>query len=312
MAKDTSGKRFSRVPVVYVGGTGRSGSTVLARLLARTPGVVAVGELRYVLERGVTENHLCGCGEPFRACPFWMKVLHIAGTDESTESVRSLQALAAGVDRNRYVVPLLFPRLRTHAFQRRLDAYGDHLVRLYEAIAAVSGARLIVDSSKDPSYAFVLHAAGLDLRLLHLVRDSRAVAFSWTRRKLRPEVQGTETHMRTRAPARSAALWTGYHLLFEWLRRHVEHYRRVRYEDFAADAERELAATLAWMGLDSGTRADVVVHDISGNPVRFAEGPLTVRADTAWETEMAPRDHRTVTRLTRPLLRRYGYLGRRP
>src|SRR4051794_38468775 len=60
--------------IVYIGGTGRSGSTLLARLLSGVPGVVAVGELRYVLDRGMTQDHLCGCGRPFRACPFWHDV----------------------------------------------------------------------------------------------------------------------------------------------------------------------------------------------------------------------------------------------
>ncbi len=299
---------------MYIGGTGRSGSTLLARLLTGVPGVVAVGELRYVLQRGVIEDHLCGCGLPFRKCLFWKEILQKSLPPGDVDAVTAhLKALAHGVDRNRYIPMLVWPRLRTPGFRRRFAEYTGYLGRLYAAIAEVSGESVIVDSSKDPSYAFVLHAAGgVDLSLLHLIRDSRAVAFSWTRPKLRPEVHSHVAHMATRSPARSGVLWTGYHLLFEWLERHVRRYYRVRYEDFVAEPERVLAEITQWLqaGVDvpvDSLRAADVVHDISGNPLRFDDQPLRVSADEEWTTRMPRRAHRIVTLLTGPLLRRYGY-----
>ena len=211
-----------RPSVVYIGGTGRSGSTLLARLLSSVPGVVAVGELRYVLDRGLTQDHLCGCGRPFRSCPFWQDVFRRALPDSQGDAAGALMALSKGVDRNRYIPQHVWPRLRTRAFRARLDEYGGYLTRLYTAISDVSGASVIIDSSKDPSYAFVLHATGgVDLGIVHLLRDSRAVAFSWTRPKRRPEVHSHVAHMATRSPLRSGVLWTAYHVLFEWLERHT-------------------------------------------------------------------------------------------
>jgi hypothetical protein len=297
--------------VAYIGGTGRSGSTLLARLLSGVPGVVAVGELRYVLDRGMTQDHLCGCGRPFRACPFWGEVFRRAVPDGDAGLAR-LTALSRGVDRNRFIPQHVWPRLRTRAFARRLDEYSGYLTRLYRAIAEVSGASVIVDSSKDPSYAFVLHSTReLDLGIVHLLRDSRAVAFSWTRPKRRPEVHSHVAHMATRTPTRSGVLWTGYHVLFEWLERHSARFRRVRYEDFVADPQGALADIAAWLQPDLDAPATLttaeVVHDISGNPLRFSATPLKVSADEEWRTAMPARDRRIVTALTAPLLRRYGY-----
>jgi hypothetical protein len=329
MTTESGRKRLSQVPsrgvssaggnetawprVVYIGGTGRSGSTLLARLLSGVPGVVAVGELRYVLERGMTQDHLCGCGRPFRACPFWAEVFARALPDAADvdAAVAALIALSRGVDRNRYIPAHVWPRVRTRAFARRLDAYAAFLTRLYRAIAEVSGAAVIVDSSKDPSYAFVLHSTRtLDLGILHLLRDSRAVAFSWTRRKERPEVHSHVAHMATRTPTRSGVLWTAYHLLFEWLERHATRYRRVRYEDFVADPGPGLADIAAWLqtgaAVDSLRNAEVV-HDISGNPLRFSPEPLRVSEDDEWRSRLPARDRRIVNALTGPLLRRYGY-----
>ena len=65
--------------VLYIAGTGRSGSTVLANILGEVDGVFAAGEVRYLWQRGLKEGRLCGCGLPVRECPVWSKVLALAG-----------------------------------------------------------------------------------------------------------------------------------------------------------------------------------------------------------------------------------------
>src|SRR4051812_39799023 len=67
-----------RLPtVLYVAGAGRSGSTLLERLIAEKNDFFAVGELYYLWERGYERNELCSCGEPFHDCPFWQEVLRL-------------------------------------------------------------------------------------------------------------------------------------------------------------------------------------------------------------------------------------------
>src|SRR5438876_950187 len=70
-----------RARVLFVAGTGRSGSTVVSNLIGSVPGAVSVGELRYLWERGVGEKALCGCGAVFPDCPFWARVLNRAYPD---------------------------------------------------------------------------------------------------------------------------------------------------------------------------------------------------------------------------------------
>ena len=315
--------------VLYIAGTGRSGSTLLAGLLGHVDGHVAVGELRYVWSRTLAADHLCECGARFRSCPFWTDVFVEAfgGFDESRpeEVVR----LAARVDRIRHIPRLAAPALRPAEFRADLEAFGQILRRLYSAILKVSGSSVVVDSSKDPSYAYLLCAVpSLDVAVVHLVRDSRAVAYSWTRRRVRPEVHWKVEYMQQRPPALSARRWVQYHLVLDALERRVPKSLRVRYEDLAADPEAatarvaELTGAVPRVAAGSAPAApgantpttrpgrQPAGHSVAGNPVRF-EGLGPVRPDLAWMEEMAPRDRRLVTAMTAPLLARYGYLGRR-
>ena len=95
--------------VLYIAGTGRSGSTLLANILGEVDGVFAAGEVRYLWQRGLTERRLCGCGVPVRECPVWSRVLAEAGhLDEParmdgvvsllkhTGRIRNLPAMLAG------------------------------------------------------------------------------------------------------------------------------------------------------------------------------------------------------------------------
>ena len=86
------------------------------------------------------------------------------------------------------------PAYRSADSRERLSAasHADRaaavLIPLYEAIAEVARARVVVDSSKLPTYAMLLDGIeGVDVRVAHLVRDPRAAAFSWQRKKEQPD-----------------------------------------------------------------------------------------------------------------------------
>ncbi|MGN6378195.1 MAG: sulfotransferase [Gaiellales bacterium] len=302
--------------MAYVGSTSRSGSTVLELLLANLPGFVAVGELRHLWQRGVVENQLCGCGEPFHECPFWHEVGERAfgGWDRADSS--GAVELQGQVDRFRYlplaVAPSLWP-----PYRRRLDDYAERTARVYRAVAEVSGAEVIVDSSKTPAFAAVVdRIPDIPVHLIHLVRDSRGVAYSWRRRVRRPETSDG-SDMPTYGPSRIAVEWMVWNSVFEFLsprRRRT----RVRYETLVEDPQRDLARIAAEVGgptdeaaygFVSDGIADIGVHHtVSGNRVRFRRGALRLSVDTEWRARMAWRDRKLVSVLTWPLLLGYGYL----
>ena len=173
------------VRVLYVAGWGRSGSTLLDRLLGQVPGVFSAGELRDIWQRGVMENRLCGCGAAFHDCEVWRKVGEVAFGGWSELDVDDAQALRLRLDRPWSPPRVLGSRL-TPELDEDVERYVGYLQRLYGAIAQVTDARLIVDSSKIPTYAMLLRRVpGMDLRALHLVRDPRGVVHSWQKTVVR-------------------------------------------------------------------------------------------------------------------------------
>lgn len=306
-------------PVVYIGGWGRSGSTLLAVMLAQVPGVVSPGELRFIWDRGVLRNELCGCGSPFSSCSFWKAVGAEAYGSWSQGRAREMLRLEDELQRLRSV-PALWSDSCWRKVAGRYAEYHEQLSALYEALRVVAGASVVVDSTKDVPYAYVLsRAPRIDMRVLHLVRDSRAVAYSWTRNVKRPEVLTTESFMDRYHPARSAYRWAMSNALFAAFGRNGLPYRRIRYETLVTDPLKALADTLELAGLDpvhatrlfddQGRVQLEATHTVSGNPVRFATGRLELALDDEWRRAMPRWEKSVVTALTFPTLRAYGYLG---
>ncbi|WP_406046448.1 sulfotransferase family protein [Micromonospora sp. NBC_00898] len=316
--------------VLFVGGLGRSGSTLLELLLAQSPDVCAVGEVVHLWERALGADERCGCGERFTACPFWRQVGESAFGGWSTIDRDEVLALKDRVDRTRHI-PRLAKGSLAAAELADVRRYADLYTRIYRAAIEVTGASVVVDSSKHASLAFALRwAEGLDLRVLHLVRDSRAVAYSWGKQVKRPEVVDGEDFMPTFSPFEVSKLWTAQNAAFHLLAARAS-VLRLRYEDFTTDPAGTVRRLREFAGLPDDpaalriltgddSRGDlepsppaspVRVHSVAGNPLRFSGGPLQVRRDEAWRSRLPRRSRAVVSLATLPFRLRYGYLGQR-
>lgn len=133
--------------------------------LDQVPGLVGVGELKFLWERGLLQNRRCSCGTPLRSCLFWVEVLGEAfGGIPDDATARALDA-ASRRFRTRHLPGLLL-KPTSPPDADRLLWYYETLERLYRAIAAVSGAQVVVDSSKFPSYlTALLQSPALDVRV---------------------------------------------------------------------------------------------------------------------------------------------------
>lgn len=306
--------RDDPVRVAFIGGTGRSGSTLISRALGAVPAACSVGELCWLWSYGLIHDRPCGCGRPFSACPFWQAVGEEAFGGWAHVDVARAVDLRRRLQRNRNVPALWAER---GPLVSDLHEYGKVLGALYTAIRDVSGASVVVDNSKQVVAALVARPIpGVDVRVLHLVRRSHGVAHSWTKHVARSDMEGDE--MRRRSPARTALRWTVDNVLFEALGWGDTQRLPVRYEDFVANPTHELQRMLTF--LDVPRRPDEldfvdgleitlgVDHSVWGNPMRLQTGPVRVRPDQGWRTGMSDRDRRTVTAMSMPALLRYGYV----
>jgi hypothetical protein len=296
--------------VLYLGGLGRSGTTLVERLLGELPSVCALGEIVHLWQRDILDDERCGCGARFSACTFWKRVGERAFGGWSTVDVARVHALRDAVERTRHIPRLAKP-------SPEVLEYASFYTRVYRAAAEVSGAAVVVDSSKHSALAHVLRWAGdIDLRVVHVVRDARGVAYSWTKTVSRPETDGID-EMTRYSPSRSALLWNAHNAAFGLLARRGVPVHRVRYEQFLADPRAALTDLAAYAGVPVGGadlkfvgdgHADLGVgHSAAGNPMRFTVGRLALRRDDAWTVALPPRQRRLVGAVCAPMLRAYGY-----
>jgi hypothetical protein len=158
--------------VVYIAGYGRSGSTLLDVLLGAHSDLAGLGEAGLLGTQFADETAECGGGESLRRCPQWGPVLENLIADFDLEVVER---------ESRRHERWLYGGPRATAVGQ--DDYGRAMARFFELHARQKGARMVVDSSKT-SYRFfwrplaLQRLAGLDVRVLHLVRDPQAVLAS--------------------------------------------------------------------------------------------------------------------------------------
>lgn len=171
----------------------------------------------------------------------------------------------------------------------------------------------IIDSSKTARGNAMIpfrQTSGLDFHLLHLVRDPRAVCWALLEKARRTESgrNGLVLSLQTTFG------WLYANLACELFRsKHPEQYRRVRYEDLAANPRSVTMSALkavlpraTWDSRTLGSQDNR--HQLYGN--RMRRKPLdidTIRIYDEWQTQMPHRLRRVVEVMTWPMRRRYGY-----
>lgn len=172
------------LPVIYIGGYGRSGSTLLDVLLDAQPGILGVGEVTHLF-RFAAEQRECSCGQQFVDCPVWGVALG-AVMHPNRRSLMAAEALTRAVEGRRV------------ASTRHVARYAELWDRLLHVAASTTGARVIVDSSKSTRGSqFRARRLGqipsLFLHNVHLRRDPAGVIVSAVAAKQRRAATGARS-----------------------------------------------------------------------------------------------------------------------
>jgi hypothetical protein len=297
-----------KVKVLYVMGHGGSGSTILGNVLGELDGFFHVGELDTLWGQGMRGDQVCGCGRRFQECGVWSEALRRSLRNPGGEPIdpEVVNRWHREAVRIRHAARLLTLRPGGPRDWPALDRYIDVLSRLYPALAEATGSRVVVDSSKRSGDAAILRLIpGVDPYLVHLVRDPRAVAYSWKRR---------EPHTAAVTTMRS---WIGFNTVDELARLRYGRDRAalVRFEDFMSGPRATVESIAALVGeradglafVDDRTVRLGTNHTAAGHWSRFTTGDVRLEADGEWLSKQTREDRLLVTGLALPLIARYRY-----
>lgn len=302
----------ARRKLLYIAGSGRSGTTILAAILGQVRGFFSVGEVYRLWERALVGDGLCGCGVPFRRCETWVRIFDAAFGGMDVVDPRRMVELRERFTQTKRLANVVVRRGRPPEAKGDLGEYLTALDRLYSAIGQVTGCDVIVDSSKWPTYAHLLEQVpSVDLYVLHLVRDPRAVAFSWTRAK---DYEAGKPLGRQGA-AKTTAYWVAWNQAISllWGRRPSK-YLFLRYERFVSRPREALAEIVRFVevgGRELPFATPEVIdlsptHAVAGNAERFASGSIRLRLDDRWLREMPWLSRSAVGICTAPWRFRYS------
>ncbi|MFM8322666.1 MAG: sulfotransferase family protein [Chloroflexota bacterium] len=302
------------IRLTYIVGTGRSGSTVIDSFLGNHPSIQSVGELARLLNDAWTNDYYCSCGKRSSSCTFWSAV-HQGWCE-----------LNGGVTVEQYAgLQSRFEQLRRWPFLSRerwkdsedFQSYAKQTRLLLRAIQNTSGCKMIVDSSKGVERAYALaQIPGIDLRVIHLVRDPRGVVWSHKKAFKKDLRGGLPSDIEPEPTWRAALYWCRLNLQAEWLRKYLGKDRSVlvRYEDFMQHTRPVMEQVGRLMDVDFEPLLQVTEqdgtfnfsHTIAGNRVRM-KGQLRLKFDEEWREKLETRDRRITEALSGWLMARYGY-----
>lgn len=304
------------VRVLYILGCGRSGSTILDTILGNHPDVESVGEASNVARDAWRGHGYCACGELGSQCAFWKDVekrwKERVGQVDVADYVKIIQEVENGHSGPRGL--LRHPPRRENS---RLLEYGRLTGEMLGAIRDASGKKWIVDSSKGAARALALAMIpGVQLRLVHLVRDCRGVAWSRKKQLQRDDKAGVYKDDPGGKVWRTAMVWNVGNMRASWVCRQLTERDsiRIRYEDLVSHPEGEIRRIGQLTGLNLGEIARKVAcgaplsvgHTVSGNRLRMS-GSVRLRPDVEWVDKLSASDRFVCWAVSGWLSRRYGY-----
>jgi hypothetical protein len=320
--------------LVYLLAASHSGSTLTAMLLGAQQGVISVGELK-ATSLGDPEKYRCSCRASIKDCEFWRKVRR----EMTVRGIEDFDITDAGTSifevRSPYARRILAPLYREAAMEFVRDtllaaspAWRSHLAKtqernlaLVESLLAITSAKVVVDSSKVAlRLKYLLKNPGLDIRVIRVIRDGRAVSLTYmddwnfadsADASLRGGGSGHRRAPVRRSMAEAANEWKRSNeaadILISTLPR--DRWTEVRYEELCKNPDATLARLVGFLGLDAKSIVlDFRSRDqhIIGNGMRL-DTTSQITVDERWKGHLSAEDLRVFDVIAGSLNRQYGY-----
>jgi hypothetical protein len=249
--------------ILYIMGTGRSGTTILEILLANNPGFTGVGEVHRIFRHGFLEDRTCACGKPARQCELWAAVLHSSSWQEA-ELPALAHEIEKGESHGRF--PLVWMGLPA----TQLARYRTVNEVLFTQIGAATRSDVVVDSSKYASRALMLARSFPDrVKVLCITRSAAGLIRAFQKKH--------DAEQRPKGPLAVAAYYLYVLLCMRLVKARLqERCFAIRFEDLNRDPHAMLGRIESWSGYSlAETKARIssggwfdVGHIVTGNRLR--------------------------------------------
>jgi hypothetical protein len=256
--------------LIYIAGTGHSGSTMLGLILGQHPRLLGLGEVYQVLQiesahSGIDEirrkNTLCSCGSPLDNCEFWKRVAATIAEKDGSE-------------------------------------YGERLQVVLDTVGALYGNdRVPVDTSKGLDPLARALKQGIEVKVIHLIKDVRAYTVSYVDRARVRQSRGLSVSRKERGRLAEVYRRLPAYYFLDWhaQNRAIQEFLKTRnvpsfqlgYEELCLYPERMLKQLCEFLEIPMEEQMLTLgnvssSHIIRGNRMRHSSEKRQIRYDNRW------------------------------
>ena len=321
--------------LAYILAASHSGSTLLSMLLGSHPQIATIGEMNLSPQAmGDLDRYRCSCGQFIRQCGFWQRVpeamrrrgvafdLACAGTDYRSVQSPYARRLLRPMHRGKLAEGIRDVGLSlSPAWRAALPEVDRRNAALASTVAELAGAQVVVDSSKvGLRLKYLLRNPDLDVKVIRLVRDGRAVALTYMDPAGFADASDPSKRAGGTGGDRRAERLSMHQAAYEWRRcmEEAEHVLRgldcprwleVRYEDYCREPEETLAQLHRFLDVEPGAQPGEfrsVEQHVVGNGMRL-DTTSEVRLDERWRGILTEPDLQAFDAIAGETNRQYGY-----
>lgn len=294
--------------IIYIAGYGRSGSTLLERILSSNKKIFGTGELSNLLQLiNSDETSFCSCGEEVCQCKFWSDIIQEICKEYDVNKLKELQY------RLESVINITGNQEKLHT-----DFVRVLFKKIFQNVS--SEVEYIIDSSKTARKSFFRPIIFskinfLNIKVIHLVRDGRGCMWSNLKGSNRKMEKGVDPHLPF-AALRTAISWplanTSPHIFRMFSS--SENYHRVKYEDFVEQPNKVLSDLGEFLNIDFSEQIEMLKnkreiplgHQLSGNRLRKKK-KIILQKDVEWKDKLSVRHKLLFWLLDWPFALLYDY-----
>ncbi len=295
--------------IIYIAGYGRSGSTIFEKYLVSETNCFGVGEISNYFGLINKQSTYCSCGAPVINCQFWSKVRKLLG-NSAVNCSRGRDCVLTQPDSITRAIKLRFKK------KEQREVYQENICKLFSSInKVIPPNHIIIDSSKTAYGCInrpfnIYNKCKIEVKVIHMVRDVRAVYWSLLRGKNSTLELGIKRKIAL-PWIRAIVGWTIANYFASLLKTKLgeENYYLLKYEDFVSNPEKTIDKIKIHFKLEKDSEnldLSQRFHQISGNRSRFNK-KISIKKDYEWKIMVGKKTKILTYYATYPLNRKFKY-----